>query len=250
LTQKCNDLEQRLRSNADQTTITIENTTERIQQNHQQQQYQLTPTTTTNPSIKTFQGELDRALNQLKQKRAEVHQKEIDIDRLNKLVDELEQEKRELVAELEEKSSKLNQMLTLEENFQQLETDLFNKQNQIEEYQNMIQSLQEKNQDVDNHQLLMLNQKYHQVDAQLAELKVMLAKKDSELSRTKEMYVEVCEQKNNLQDTLKLQFDAEYEAKLKDKVENVISNRLEEQKIFLNAEFNRKLDANLGTYLL
>jgi hypothetical protein len=70
------------------------------------------------------------------------------------------------------------------------------------------------------------------------------------------MYIEVCNDKNNLQDTLKEQYDTEYEKKLKYQVEMAVSNKLDEQKNYLADKWSqertvliedhrKKLEANI-----
>ena len=71
------------------------------------------------------------------------------------------------------------------------------------------------------------------------------------------MYIEVCNEKNDLQDTLKVQYDAEYEKKLMHQVDKVVSSKLDEQQSYLSEkwsqergilldEYRKKLDANAG----
>jgi len=71
------------------------------------------------------------------------------------------------------------------------------------------------------------------------------------------MYIEVCNDKNNLQDTLKEQYDVDYEQKLKHQLEMAVSNKLNEQKnyladkwsqerIVLIDDYKKKLDINVA----
>jgi hypothetical protein len=62
------------------------------------------------------------------------------------------------------------------------------------------------------------------------------------------MYIEVCNDKNNLQDTLKEQYDTEYEKKLKHKVDLAVSNKLEEQKNYLTDKWSQERRVLMDDY--
>jgi hypothetical protein len=249
----------------------------------------LDPQQQQNTSVKPLQNELDRALNIIKQKRAEIigYQAEIErlktqnnlnnqnnnqdaqnmmeleqlkaeIENLHHLIDELNKEKIDFQNDLNEKNARLDQMLDQEEGFQQLKTnleqELFNKQQHIEECEKMIENLHQKLQN-DQNQNLLLHQFEHEkqqlmnsYEAQLAEYKLKVTNKEHEIQKVREMYIEVCNDKNNLEDTLKIQFDKEYELKMKQQMDKILMNKLDEQKLELNEKFSQERFALISDY--
>lgn len=208
--------------------------------------------TTTVSSNRGLQGELDLLTRQLREKRGELHQSQLEIERLNRLVSELEAEKNELANELCETRVRLDKVLSAEEVNEQtrvnLANELYEKQRQIDDLQSLIESLGEKKVELSGQQIAMIQQQREMLETELTEVKVTLDKRETELRKTRDMYIEMCEEKNNLQDMLKSQLDAEYELRLKERVENVLGARLEEQKLALDMEFSKQLDAKLGSF--
>ncbi|RNA43433.1 hypothetical protein BpHYR1_039728 [Brachionus plicatilis] len=242
-------------------------------------------------SMKSLQNELERALNLIKQKRSEIqgyqmeceklrseianmketpdgdHQKP-EIEKLSSLIDELCREKNDLASELMDKNSKLDQLLDSEEQNQHLrsnlELELFNKQNHCQELEKIIDQLhqelnlkqhnQPQNSSINEQKYLILINEY---EAQINDLNLKVANRENEVQKFREMYIEVCNDKNNLQDTLKQQYDEEYETKIKQKLDLLLANKLDEQKNCLNekwsnertsliAEYRKQIDANLS----
>ena len=216
----------------------------------------------------TLQRELERALVSIKQKRAEAQAYQAEIDKLKTelsaanvaihslkqqqeggqaaaggkemetarmahLVEELQREKIELTNDLIEKNSRLDAMMDQEERSQQLRNELdlevYTKQQHIDECEKVIEALHASiGQQQGGQQLI------NEYEAQLAELKLKLTNREHEVQKVREMYIEVCNDKNNLQDTLKLQYDSDYELKLKRQLEVAVEAKLDEQKSLLN----------------
>lgn len=87
----------------------------------------------------------------------------------------------------------------------------------------MIASYSAQTGELNEQQIVLLKQQRDAIEAdlvavkaQLADLAVKLDKRDAELNTTKNMYLEMCKEKNNLQEelsvALKAQFDVEYRA--------------------------------------
>jgi chromosome segregation ATPase len=68
--------------------------------------------------------------------------------------------------------------------------------------------------------------------------------------KVREMYIEVCNDKNNLQDTLKLQLDQEYEARLRQQVDRILANKLDEQRNLLADRHSQERITLIGDYKL
>jgi hypothetical protein len=158
-----------------------------------------------------------------------------EIQRLTNLVDEYEREKMDLHNDLMEKNSKLDQLMEQEEQFQQmknsLELDIYSKQQHILECEKVIEQMHHSNnQEINNQQNQQIINEY---EAQLGELKLRLTNREHEIQKIREMYIDVCNDKNNLQDSMKLQYDTDYELKLKQRVQSTLNDKLEEQKNFL-----------------
>jgi chromosome segregation ATPase len=146
-----------------------------------------------NPTTKSLQNELERALSIIKQKRSEVASLNIEIEQLKKQLtsqnsdndvedtelvnnlrhelDELHKENCELQTELSEKRAKLDELLEQEEQYQHvknnLEMGLFNKQQHIEECEKLVESLhltinELQQQHQDPNQIIMMQQEIQQ----------------------------------------------------------------------------------------
>lgn len=236
LSQKCSDLEVR----TSKATTASETTTS-------------TPTTTTTTTTsRVLQTELDSLTRQLREKRAELHEREVEMERLRRLVSELEAEKTELSGELAETKVRLDAALERDEMSQQtngnLQNELYAKQSELDECQRLIDSLSASRgrSEYDEQRLEAERQQRELAEAQLAELKCALDHRESELRRAREMYIEVCADKNNLHDTIKAQLDVEFDARLRDRLEADIVARLDQQKLALDIEFNKQIDQKLG----
>ena len=226
-------------------------------------------------NINTLKKELERLLNENKQKKIEIQnlQTEIEqvksnpnpilddqseeIERLKSAIQELEQEKNDLNNDLMEKNAKLNELLEKEELFQQFqkikndyEVEMYNKQQHIEECEKLINQLQAQAQN----QLALHNQQQqnqmilNDYEKQLTELKLTLTNKEGEINKMRNMYMEVCDDKNNLQDALKKEYDLEYEKKLKHQLEFAIEKRLEENTSDLTKKFSLEKSNLLDQY--
>ncbi len=147
-----------------------------------------------NPTTKSLQNELERALTIIKQKRNEVISLHTEIEQLkstnhndhgdanaaeliNNLrheLDELHKENCDLQTELGEKNAKLDELLDQEEQYHHiknnLEMDLFNKQQHIEECEKLVESLhmtinelqQQQQQHHDPNHIMILQQEMQQ----------------------------------------------------------------------------------------
>lgn len=193
-----------------------------------------------------LQSEVNSLTQQIRDKRIELHQSQVEIERLNKLVEELQLEKNELINELDEARVRLNNALAAEEESQQERANLLNidfeKQQQIEQLQTVIEQLSAKSEEISGAQMEHVKQRYELAEANLAELKVMLDQRENELRRAQDMYLEICREKNNLQDTLKAELDAEYEAQLKECVDRAIK----EHTLTADVQFKLQLDEKLS----
>ena len=155
-----------------------------------------------------------------------------------------------------EKNNKLDQMMEQEEEYQKikntLEMDIYSKQQHIMECEKVINELHHANsQDMSRQQMC------NEYEAQLGEFKLKLTNREHEIQKIKQMYMDVCSEKNNLQDAIKLQYDTEYEKKLKQRLDATLADKLEEQKAALteswltersslNDEHRRKCDIFLA----
>jgi chromosome segregation ATPase len=158
--------------------------------------------------------------------------------------------------DLMEKNGKLDQMMEQEEEYQKiknsLELDIYSKQQHIMECEKVINELHHANsQDMSRQQMC------NEYEAQLGEFKLKLTNREHEIQKIKQMYMDVCSEKNNLQDSIKSQYDTEYEKKLKQRLDACLTDKLEEQKAVLtehwqiertsfNDEHRRKCDIFLA----
>ena len=205
----------------------------------------------------TYQNEIEKLKQELTMTKANLSQnldadnnetntKSFELEKLNHLVEELQREKIDLNNDLLERNSKLDEMMEQEEQFQRLKNDLeleiYSKQQHINECEKMIDNLHKSNQET----LASINQQQNnkqlmnEYDAQIAELKLKVTNREHELQKTREMYIEVCNDKNNLQDTLKVQYDEEYEKKMKTKVSMAVESELDQQNKLLNERWDRE----------
>lgn len=296
LTEKCKELEIELKKVLERTASTNQDQTNDSIDFHISNLSNTLHMLSTNESVstgsmKSLQNELERALNLIKQKRTEIQSYQIEceklrseltsikqtpcednfkneIERLNAVMEELNREKNDLASELMEKNAKLDQLLDSEEQNQHfrsnLELELFNKQNHCQELEKIIDQLHQElnlkqhnpnqNSSINEQKYLILINEY---EAQINDLNLKIANRENEVQKFREMYIEVCNDKNNLQDTLKQQLDEEYEAKIKQKLDLILANKLDEQKNSLNekwsnertsliAEYRKQIDSNLS----
>jgi hypothetical protein len=181
------------------------------------------------------------------------------IDHLNSLVDELKRENYDLTNDLNEKNSKFDLMHDQEEQFQQikynLDLEIVSKRQHINECEKLIENLhanfnqQQTQIQFDHQQQQQQNQMIlNESEAQILELKLKVTNKEHYIQKAREMYIEVYNDKNNLQDTLKVQYDREYDLKLKQQIESGLSLKLEEQKRYLTESWSQErtslLDGN------
>lgn len=296
LTDKCRELEVELKKVLDKSPVSSQDQTSDSIDFHISNLSNTLHMMSTNESVstgsmKSLQNELERALNLIKQKRTEIQSYQIecdklrsqisnikqipnedsskkDIEKLNAFIDELNREKADLASELMEKNSKLDQLLDSEEQNQHLrsnlELELFNKQNHCQELEKIIDQLhqelnlkqhnQPQNNSINEQKYLILINEY---EAQINDLNLKIANRENEVQKFREMYIEVCNDKNNLHETLKQQYDEEYDAKIKQKLDLILANKLDEQKNSLNekwcnertsliAEYRKQIDTNLS----
>jgi chromosome segregation ATPase len=64
-------------------------------------------------------------------------------------------------------------------------------------------------------------------------LRLKLTNRELELNKTRQMYMDVCNEKNNMQETLKMQYDIDYDMKLRRELDSTVSTKLDEQKSYL-----------------
>ena len=210
----------------------------------------------TNDASNNLHKELERSMNALKQKRLELqkcqaelerlrHEKTTsniennDLQRLNCLIDELQKEKNELSNELTEKNVKIDELMGHEEEWQQLrqrlEIDIYDKQQDLNQCQLIIEKL---------HSELNVDQIINGYEAQLGELKLKLANREHEVQKMRDMYIEICNDKNNLQETLKAQYDEEYEIRLRQRLDA----SLDEQRALIRDKFERDRQGLIDEY--
>ncbi len=229
----------------------------------------------------TLQRELERALATLKQKRTEclaytseieqlkrdlsatssqlVQLKEkpttgntdlIEINRLKGLIEELQREKIDLTNEIIDRNNRLDAMLEQEEQFQnmrnQLEMEVYAKQEHINECEGLISELQAKS--VENlatvGQSQALGKRINELEAQVVELKLKVTNREHEVQKTREMYIEVCREKNDLEEAVKAQFEVEFAARVKARVDAEVGVRVvewDEEKERLLADEERRV---------
>lgn len=169
-----------------------------------------------------------------------------ELKRLGDLCEELQREKIELTNDLIDKNTKLDEMMGIEEQLQSVKNDLelkiYSKQQHILECEKMIEQLHAKNQEA----MASMNQNHgnqqmiNEFEAQIVELKLKVTNREHEVQKTREMYIEVCNEKNNLQDSMKEQFEKEYESKLASKIRLEVEARLDEQQRSLGAEWEKE----------
>ena len=153
-------------------------------------------------------------------------------------------------------------MYEQEEQFQQLksslEHEIYSKEQHINKCEELIDTLHAASSQEAIHMQLHQQQQQQQMilneyEAQISELKLKLTNREHEVKKVGDMYKEVCNDKNNLHDTL----NAEYEKKLKQQLEACLVNKLDEQKSYLADkwgqeraaimdECRRKLEASVG----
>jgi chromosome segregation ATPase len=221
---------------------------------------------TDNPtSMATLQRELDRALNTLKQKRNEIQKLQDDLkDKDEKLmaltsatthdnqaqIQELTNEKLELQNDLNEKNTRLDELLGIEEQYQQIQHDLesqiYNKQQYINECEELIRTLQKAEVNMASHtdQMQHYNQCLAECHSEISDLKLELTNRHHELQKVKQMYIEVCSEKNSLEETLREQLVKEYEEKLEKRLEISIGDA-QAEKIRLCDQNKRELQVVL-----
>ncbi|CAF0943496.1 unnamed protein product [Brachionus calyciflorus] len=186
----------------------------------------------------------------------------LELERMGNLIDELNREKNELSNELLEKNAKLDQLLDSEEQNQHLrsnlELELFNKQSHCQELEKLIDqlhqelSLKQPQQQQQQQNTSLNEQKYliliNQYESDINDLKIQLVNRDNEIQKFREMYLAVCNEKNNLQDSLKQQYDDEYEDKIKQRLDLILANKLDEQKNVLNEKWSQERTNLIGEY--
>jgi len=161
---------------------------------------------------------------------------EIEAKRLAALVEELQREKIELTNDLIEKNTKLDEMMGVEEQLHSvknnLELDIYSKQLHINECEKMIETLHAKNREVvaSASRSQASQQMVSEFEAQIVELKLKVANREHEVQKTREMYIEVCNEKNNLQESVREQLERENEARVSGRVRAEVEARLEEQR--------------------
>jgi len=229
-----------------------------------------TATTAANPndtcSNESMTREFERALATLKQKRAEclAYTAEIDqlkrdlsaasiqlgqrqansgddllkaeLTRLTGLVDELQREKVELANDLIDKNTRLDAMLEQEEQFQsvksQLEMEVYAKQEHINECERLIGELRTKSAEAVAAvgQSQAVAQRIKELEAQVGELQLKVTNREHEVQKTREMYIEVCREKNDLEESVKMRLEEEMAGRVRAKVEVEVGGRLAEWK--------------------
>ena len=161
-----------------------------------------TPSSSNNNNNNELQLELERLRAQLEQQRQQQHDEGDSVEKVN----ELQRVVDELSGELAEKSAALNEALGKDEQWQQMksemELDAYNKQRHIEECEQLIHSLEAERAAIGQQQQRL--GQLAEYEAQIGELNLKLANRDNELHKVRDMYIEVCNDKNNLQDTLKV----------------------------------------------
>ncbi len=190
--------------------------------------------------------EFERALATLKQKRAEclAYTAEIDqlkrdlsaasiqlnqrqsnsgedllraeLTRLTGLVDELQREKIELANDLIDKNTRLDAMLEQEEQFQsvksQLEMEVYAKQERVNECERLMGEVRTKSAEA-------AGQRMKELEALVGELQLKVANREHEVQKTREMYIEVCREKNDLEESVKVRLEEEMAGRVRAKVE-------------------------------
>lgn len=85
-------------------------------------------------------------------------------------------------------------------------------------------------------------------ESQIGELQHKLTTLDNETQKYRKMYMDIVNEKNNLHDTLKQQYDEEYQQKLANKLEITIADKLDEQRASLNEKFAQERMALITEY--
>lgn len=211
----------------------------------------MSSSTTTKVQPRSIQNEVNTLTQQLREKRVELHQSQVEVERLSKLVDELEKEKVDLSNELNETRVRLNQVMATNEESEQERAHLLNIQFEREQRVQQLEtilaelSVAKSSSDVAIRsspvEMEMIQQRCEMAEAELAHIKVVLDQRETELRKAREMYVEICEEKNNLQETIKAELDAEYECRLKQQVQRV----LEEHRLAAEVEFKVQIEEKL-----
>jgi chromosome segregation ATPase len=173
-----------------------------------------------------------------------------EIKRLSMLIDELNKEKNDLNSDLNEKNAKLDALLEREEKYNndlnQLHHDLANKDQHIADLNNIIDDISAKLNHNANVEMIVL--KYENELAQnrmsignyeteLGELRMTLKKYEIEIEKVKCSYLEVCKEKNDLNEKLREELEAENETKLKIKLDSMLSDKLEAQQRYLKEQW-------------
>lgn len=211
----------------------------------------MSSSTTTTALPRSLQNEVNLLTQQLREKRVELHQSQVEIERLSKLVDELEKEKVDLSNELNETRVRLNQVMATNEESEQERAHLLNiefeREQRVKKLEKILAELSAAKSSSEQAmisrpiEMEMIQQRCEMGQAELAHIKVVLDQRETELRKARDMYVEICEEKNNLQETLKAELDAEYEYQLKQRVECA----LEEHRLAAGVEFKSQIEEKL-----
>ena len=195
-----------------------------------------TSTQSANESIITLKKELERSLNLLKVKRNDIQKYQNEIQKLKEqaktsspgvnlnasqkhVIDELNKEKNYLQSDLNELKLKLEESYQqtdhVNQQKQELENELYLKNEQIEIFSNELKKLKEESNptfihdkikfEFNNEKLQLIN-KY---EISIQSLKLDLDNSNSEVIKLKQLYVDVCNEKNDMEDKIRISHDKE-----------------------------------------
>ena len=200
-------------------------------------------------TMETLKKELDRALEGQSTKWAECQALKEQTTVLSKRLGEseavrekLEKERQELADELRDTKTWLDKLLAKEEHINSAQATMQNLDLIVEENEKKMQTLHDEITQLrlENEQLVVHSQAKEAVQqeffVQINDLKLEIANLQTENGKIKKMYLEVCNEKANLEAVIKEQYDTEYEKRLGVRLEA----RLEEERRALAASVSKQ----------